>query len=268
MDRLKNAAKATRDRVISHSRTANVSGSLSMPQASAVPDDGASTTSVSDGIIGPRPGVGIQDFATSEPIQKIQSPVDVHKPLPHIPAGIDAAVHKAVEGPHASTSQDPTTLTAPDRGSNIPKLRQKNPLHARRPHFGSRQPSIGIRRMPSARTNCLVNTEGVDSGYGNGTAFSLRLPEAALHLPTLPEETQDAGSASSLDTRTEGQQRSRWEMARVGIRSIFSRHKGLVEENGSAALGDPSDDYDASMVDVLDTIGTPLGHSFELPTTP
>lgn len=98
MDRLKNVAKSTRDRISSRSPNSRPegSGSLAVPHADLPAEDAASMTAVNEGVMGPFPGTAVHDYAVSdqprEPPTSLQSSIDAEKPLPETPASLNVPV--------------------------------------------------------------------------------------------------------------------------------------------------------------------------------
>ncbi|KAF2500956.1 hypothetical protein BU16DRAFT_476355 [Lophium mytilinum] len=241
MDRLKSAAKTTRDKLTTTKKEDQPSASLTVPYANAPAHDGTSTTGVNDGVIGPRPAIAVEDFAAAPPAQSPRSPVNVHKPLPTSPDAIDAAVRKTVSSPSSSV-QDPSKLTVPARESSLPKPIQK--LYNKRPNAGPRQPSIGIRRLPSAQSIGRINTQGGQN------VNALRPAASVPRLNTVDEDSSTR--TGSEDGKQTPEDSTLWTRLRHGVQTKLGRR---TADNGKGPAPTVScNDYDASMVDVLDTV--------------
>ncbi|KAF2814657.1 uncharacterized protein BDZ99DRAFT_434414 [Mytilinidion resinicola] len=242
MDRLKSAAKTTRDKLTPTRREDEPSGSLTVPHANAFAHDGTSTIGVNEGIIGPRPAIAVEDFAAAPSSQSPRSPINVHKPLPTSPDVIDAAVRKTASNP-SSSAQDPSKLTVPTRESSLPEPIQK--LYNKRPRAGSRQPSIGIRRLPSAQSIGRVNTQGA------GQNVNTLRPAASVPRMSTVDEASSARTGSEDPKRVE-EGSNLWARIRHGVESRLGRKSGGNGKGPASTIS--SNDYDASMVDVLDTV--------------
>ncbi|KAF2175637.1 hypothetical protein K469DRAFT_743271 [Zopfia rhizophila CBS 207.26] len=258
MDKLKSKARSARNRVAERTSTGTGSGLLSVPHSNLPPEDNVSTTAVNEGFIGPQPGTAARDFAAPdqpapEPPTSLQSSVDAEEPLPGIPGPSGTP-----SGPSSST-QNASRLQVPGRESSIPAgSRQTQPQpqpQPRRPSIGMRQPSIGIRRVPSS--------QGLRQSAGNANRSNPQLTQTCSRLPALEEEcAPDNVSSISSDSSTT-QEKPGW--LRRGSLTLQSKlgikkDKGKETEKNAGTDGaatvqpDQLREYNASMVDVLDTL--------------
>ncbi|KAF2466715.1 uncharacterized protein BDR25DRAFT_236136 [Lindgomyces ingoldianus] len=245
MDKLKTKARSARNVLAERTSRGTGSGSLSVPHSSLAPEDNASTTAVNEGYLGPQPGTAARDFAALDPQALVPEP----------PTSLQSSVDAGKPVPVPSSSGSTSRLQVPGMGSSPPSSSRQSQTQPRRPSVGARQPSIGIRRMPSSQA-----LRQAAAGHNGGS--NLQLTQTCSRLPALEEEcAQDDISSSSSDTSTtQGEQPSRLRRASFALRSKFGSKKekqkdgeaGKVPE--TQAQADESREYASNMVDVLDTI--------------
>lgn len=119
-----------------------------------------------------------------------------------------------------------------------------------------RQPSIGIRRVPSSGS---LRQQAAASASAN------QLSQSTSRLPALDEtcalgEVPTNASASSASTIPDEEQPGRLRRASLAFQSALGLKKessstGPVDPTGTAVFNEPQREYAANMVDVLDTVG-------------
>ncbi|KAF2728448.1 hypothetical protein EJ04DRAFT_504083 [Polyplosphaeria fusca] len=252
MDKLKTKARSARNRVAEATASQTGSASLSVPHSTLPPEDNASTTAVNEGFIGPQPGTAARDFAdpegpapqqpTREPPTSLQSSVDAGLPVP-----------APNSRPSSSNNQNASRLQVPGRprASSAPGSRPPQ-----RPGMGTRNPSIGIRRIPSSQG--LRQAAAAEAGGPPLQQTSSRLPalDETCALGEVPTNT----SSVSSSTADQQQQPSRMRRASMALRAKL----GLQKQEGTDGTADdgpaptpapyPDRDLHPGMVDVLDTI--------------
>ena len=245
MDRVKKLSRSARNRIAERAAGApslsRASGSLNAPHASLPPDDNASTNAVNEGHLGELPGTAVRDYAMAEPAPvepptSLQSSVDANAPLPDIPIPRNEG---NAQQPASSTRTRARAVSDPSRGGY-------------RPGPGIRQPSIGIyRKAPSGQN---LRQVACNNGTGN-----LQLNQNS-RLPTLDENCVLPDNNSARSDPGPDQGKSRWRrpidflQERIGMK----KKDGETGQQTSMAPAEPQQQYNASMVDVLDTLGESL----------
>lgn len=252
MDRLKQALRPTRERSPTPHGTTSWSDPLIPPQTGpyARPDEATSTASIVSGVIGPQPTTALDEIPASI----------LRKPLPNPPGGASlqrdfAAEHETMyEGSeldrHAQLTQwsshHPfTSIAIPGRHSSLRKPDRLSPPQALRPSAGTRQTSIGIRRVPSSQS--LART-GL-SGAGSASPDWSNIPQTGSELPTLTEEPVNK---TAEDDTLGKKYATTWSKTRLAVRRTLGLERRNEDVNQYANGGS---EYDPNMVDLLDTVG-------------
>ncbi|ORY15866.1 hypothetical protein BCR34DRAFT_154546 [Clohesyomyces aquaticus] len=259
MDKIKSKARSARNVVAERTSRGTGTGSLSVPHSTLPPEDNASTTAVNEGFLGPQRGTSARDFAVpdqdarvQEPPTSLQSSVDAGRPVPT--PSRTAGSSRTPASPDASRLQVPGRSRS-NSGSN-PQAPPQAQNQLRRPFIGTRNPSIGIRRIPSSQA--LRQIASSQNGASN-----IQLAQTPSRLPALEEEytpRDNASSNSSDSPESQKEQPSRLRRASIALRSKFGAKKEKqIDGNDGAAPPmsfdpDQSRDYASTMVDVLDTI--------------
>ncbi|KAF2800819.1 hypothetical protein K505DRAFT_263146 [Melanomma pulvis-pyrius CBS 109.77] len=252
MDTFRAKARSARNRVAERRSQGTGSGSLSVPHSTLPPGDNSSTLGVNEGFLGPQPGTAARDFAVPEghvePPTSLQSSVDAGNPIA-VPSRFGNSSR-----PSSSSAQDASILQIPVRGSSNTTNRQAQPQRPR-PAMGFRNPSIGIRRIPSSQE---LREAALNASAG---ASTLQLQPTSSRLPALDEDCQldmAPSSASSVSSAPEEQPgRLRRASNAFQTKLGFKKEKdGKDVETGEPPVA-PAElprEYAANMVDVLDTL--------------
>ncbi|KAF2263489.1 hypothetical protein CC78DRAFT_533914 [Lojkania enalia] len=268
MDKLKTKTRSARNYLAERTSTGTGSASLNVPHSSLPPDDNASTTAAFEGHIGPQPGTAARDFAVldepapapapTEPPTSLQSSVDAGKPVPVPSSGSSSKTS-------SKPPQDGLRLEVPTPGRRR-SLSNPNPSRpgqtpGRRPSLGVRQPSIGIRRIPSSQSLRRVasNPDGAPMQQ-----TSSRLDVLDEHCALELAQTNQSSTSSTTTPEQPQQQPGRLRRASVALRSKFGSRKqesegtDAVPDKPAMAPGQPDPyttrEYAPNMVDVLDTV--------------
>ena len=126
-----------------------------------------------------------------------------------------------------------------------------------RPGMGTRQPSIGIRRMASSQALRQAAQNGTSGAPLQPSTSRLAPLDENCALEHAPSNTSDPSSTTNQE------QPGRLRKASIALLNKLSPKKEpdqAVGTDGAAAElpANPPREYAASMVDVLDTVGTSL----------
>ncbi|KAF2707460.1 hypothetical protein K504DRAFT_384036 [Pleomassaria siparia CBS 279.74] len=260
MDKFKSKTRSARNRLAEHTSQGTGSGSLSVPHSTLVPGDNSSTLGVKEGYLGPQPGTtDARDFAVLEdknvPPTSLQSSVDAGIAVPS--PSPSRFGHSARQS--SNNAQDVPMVQIPARGSSNTtdgqvQQQQQQQQQRSRPNMGSRNPSIGIRRMQSSQ-------ELRDIATNSNTSSTIQLQPAPSRLPMLEEDCQldTAPPSSNSSFFTPDQHPGRFKRANNAFQTKlgFKKDKGKDVEASDlppSIQGELLREYAANMVDVLDTL--------------
>ncbi|KAH7094987.1 hypothetical protein FB567DRAFT_17206 [Paraphoma chrysanthemicola] len=250
MDKFKAKTRTARNKLAEATSSGTGQGQLHVPHSSLAPHDNQSTHGVNEGFLGPLPGTAARDFAVPddqpvaqpalEPPTSLQSSVDAGLPVPK----------PSKHGSPSSKALPSTPSSRRSRSNSAPNKTSPQQQYPRRPVVGTRQASIGIRRMPSSNALRQVAQQA------NPSAQRLNAP-----MPVL-EEGCALGQVNSRSTQSTAPKEEPSRLTKVKsamqLRVPFwgNKEKDTLPRTNDAPLqpNDASADYTSDMVDVLDTI--------------
>jgi hypothetical protein len=128
------------------------------------------------------------------------------------------------------------------------------PSQTQQLNMGGRQSSIGLRRIPSTQSLGRPSPQMSGGHYGGS---SVRSSAGPLHLPTLAEERTGTELTSPREPSPAPEESpGMWNKVRRRVRLALGFHRASARHDEAIPSAQSTNDYDSSMVDVLDTVGT------------